>query len=237
MRGADAVAFGHAVAGAGHGHRLDLQQALQQRRGCRAAAQAEGEQRLGAVEFGMGQQLLHHHRRAVELGAALFADGPQRLVHVPLVEDHQPPADAQGVEELRIQAADVEQRKRQQRRGREPRVDDRPDPLRRAHAGECALELQAVERLGHRMLARQHALGAAGGAGGVEDQRRIVRLRPGQLHRFQIALQQRVPAVHSRRTGSVHQQHLAILGQSVRHQLMARHIADQYGGARMIGET
>ncbi|MNP16231.1 hypothetical protein D3C76_1086190 [compost metagenome] len=75
-----------------------------------------------------------------------------------------------------MQAADMEQRHSRQRGGWIAAVDHHADTLGRTHGAKRALEIQGKQRLADCPVTGHDALGAAGGAGGVEDQRWCARI-------------------------------------------------------------
>jgi hypothetical protein len=88
----------------------------------------------GGVEARCRQQLLHHRRRAVELGDLLVADHAQRLRRLPAVHEDQAAPVAQGGEQLGMQATDVEQRHRREVAGARPRAISAATAFGRGHA-------------------------------------------------------------------------------------------------------
>ncbi|MNR56757.1 hypothetical protein D3C85_1773960 [compost metagenome] len=73
-----------------------------------------------------------------------------------------------------MQAADMKQRNRRQRGRGKAAVDHHADAFRRTHGAKRALEIQCEQRLADGPVSGHCALGATGGAGGVEDHCRRV---------------------------------------------------------------
>ncbi|MNM61113.1 hypothetical protein D3C81_724080 [compost metagenome] len=93
---ADAIAFGQAVAGTADDVGLELEHVVQHPGGRRCTAQTKTEQAGGvlAAKAWRRKQLLHHHRRPVELGTALIANEVDGTFDIPLVHQHQAPTAA-----------------------------------------------------------------------------------------------------------------------------------------------
>ena len=88
---ADAIALCQAVTTAADGLGFALADLRQQPAGRQRTAQAQTVEAVavGAVKAWRAKQLLHHHRRTVELGAALIANQVEGFVDVPLVHQQQ----------------------------------------------------------------------------------------------------------------------------------------------------
>ncbi len=93
----------------------------------------------------------------------------------------------------------MEQRHRHQGGRGEATAEHARHPLGRSQRTERALELQRGQRLANRPMAGQHALGTAGGAGGVKDQRRGFRRQLHGCQRQRFGSQQLLVAQAMRR--------------------------------------
>ncbi len=113
------------------------------------------------------------------------------------------------------------------------------DAFRRTHCTECTLKLQGCQRLTDRAMARQHTLCPAGGARGVENQRRIIGI---DLHLWCAQSRCRQQGFIALTMGfeqsffcqSDHDGRQSLLSQVLRKQLQARLITQQQAGAAVL---
>ena len=133
----------------------------------------------------------------------------------------------------------MEQRHRHQGGGSIAAIDYHTDAFRRTDRTECPLELQGDQRLADCAMGRQHALGQAGGARGVEDHRRITgtdRLyRHAQRRGCQQVLQPMAMLLQRHACAQPrHHGRQPLLAQVIGEQLQAWLVAQQQGCAAVL---